>query len=36
VNQPARYPGQRCSSSKVIVRTHGLTQTPDRLLYLDH
>jgi len=36
MNQPARYPGQRYSSSKVIVRTHRLTQTPDRLLYLDH
>jgi len=36
VNQHAKYLGHISLSSKVIVRTHRQTYTPDRLLYLDH
>jgi len=36
MNQLAEYVGQRSFSSKVIVRTHRHTHTPDRLLNQDH
>jgi len=36
VNQRAKYLGQKSFRSKVILRTHRRTHTPDRLLYLDH
>jgi len=36
MNQHVKHLGQMSLSSKVIVRTHGQTHTPGRLLYLDH